>query len=474
MELRKHKTKATTQITAPANRIQARRYPSRIGYRPDLRQPPDVTRTREASHRHGIMQLKVSVGQAGDPLEREAERIADGVIRTPGQHHPAVSSAPQQPSRPCQCGEGTQAKQAKIAGSQPASLAEAPPVVDDVLRAPGQPLGANDLEFFQRRFRHDFSHVQIHADRRAAESVHAVGARAYTVGSHVVFGAQEYAPATRDGRRLLAHELTHVVQQGPILRRQPISAPVIDSESGLLPDPAIASHGAKSPKARPPQPVPHPAERIPTATSASDGALKAISHAKSMHDQQDPALWFDSWGNDLRDNNMNGAIDEKAEQGISDGVHYGKTFSAKVCKDPSDTIDHCPPKDQKTIKVQYKVCIDIPIESYRAAGANISTSRWIPTFFSEMSKKPNWTVWKKPAAPPQLLDGDIVAADNAEHGHAGIVDTGLINNVINLPGPTSSRKFHLFNPSGTNDMVSVPRLLFESYLSIDWVARLNK
>jgi len=193
-----------------------------------------------------------------------------------------------------------------------------------------------------------------------------------------------------------------------------------------------------------------------------------------MHDQQDPAIWFDSWGNDLRDNNMNGAIDEKAEQGISDGVHYGKTFSAKVCKDPSDTIDHCPPKDQKTIKVQYKVCIDIPIESYRAAGANISTSRWIPTFFSEMRKKPNWTVWKKPAAPPQLLDGDIVAADNAEHGHAGIVDTGLINNVINLPGPTSSRKFHLFNPSGTNDMVSVPRLLFESYLSIDWVARLNK
>ena len=91
-----------------------------------------------------------------------------------------------------------------------------------------------------------------------------------------------------------------------------------------------------------------------------------------------------------------------------------------------------------------------------------------------MSKKPNWTVWKKPAAPPQLLDGDIVAADNAEHGHAGIVDTGLINNVINLPGPTSLRKFHLFNPSGTNDMVSVPRLLFESYLSIDWVARLNK
>ena len=88
--------------------------------------------------------------------------------------------------------------------------------------------------------------------------------------------------------------------------------------------------------------------------------------------------------------------------------------------------------------------------------------------------EPNWTVWKKPAQPDSFLDGDIVAADNAEHQHAGMIDTGIVNSVINLPGPTSARKFHLFNPSGKNDMITVPRMVFEGYLGIEWVARLNK
>ncbi len=60
---------------------------------------------------------------------------------------------------------------------------------------------------------HDFSKVRIHADSHAAESARAIGARAYTIGNHVYFGAGEYRPHTPDGRRLIAHELTHVVQQ---------------------------------------------------------------------------------------------------------------------------------------------------------------------------------------------------------------------------------------------------------------------
>ncbi len=64
------------------------------------------------------------------------------------------------------------------------------------------------------RLGHDFSGVRVHTDDRAAESARAVNAVAYTVGAHVVFDRAQYAPASRDGRRLLAHELTHVVQQG--------------------------------------------------------------------------------------------------------------------------------------------------------------------------------------------------------------------------------------------------------------------
>jgi Domain of unknown function (DUF4157) len=73
--------------------------------------------------------------------------------------------------------------------------------------------------------RANFSDVRIHTDSRAADSARAVGARAYTVGNHVVFGAGRYTPRTREGMLLLAHELTHVQQQAvggsQVLQRQP-------------------------------------------------------------------------------------------------------------------------------------------------------------------------------------------------------------------------------------------------------------
>lgn len=92
-------------------------------------------------------------------------------------------------------------------------VAEVPPVVLDELRSPGQPLDTASRAFFESRFGHDFSSVRIHQGAKAAESALAVNAIAYTVGNDVVFEAGRYAPNTRDGRRLLAHELTHVVQQ---------------------------------------------------------------------------------------------------------------------------------------------------------------------------------------------------------------------------------------------------------------------
>ena len=107
--------------------------------------------------------------------------------------------------------------------SSNATVNAAPPVVHDVLQSPGQPLDAGTRAFMESRFGHDFGHVRIHADARAAESAHAVNAAAYTVGRDVVFGAGRYAPNSREGQRLLAHELTHVVQQrreGPALQRQ--------------------------------------------------------------------------------------------------------------------------------------------------------------------------------------------------------------------------------------------------------------
>ncbi len=78
------------------------------------------------------------------------------------------------------------------------------------------------------RFGFDFSHVRVHADDKAAESSRMLGARAYTVGHDVVFADGQYAPDTPAGKRLLAHELAHVVQQmhqpAPVIRRAPLDA----------------------------------------------------------------------------------------------------------------------------------------------------------------------------------------------------------------------------------------------------------
>jgi len=101
--------------------------------------------------------------------------------------------------------------------TQPSTLnhqpSEVPPIVHEVLRSPGQPLDLKTRAFMEPRFGHDFSQVRVHTDVNAAASARAVNALAYTVGRDVVFEDGQYAPWTREGGRLLAHELTHVMQQ---------------------------------------------------------------------------------------------------------------------------------------------------------------------------------------------------------------------------------------------------------------------
>lgn len=89
----------------------------------------------------------------------------------------------------------------------------APPIVHEVLRSPGRPLDPVTRLGMEARLGHDFGRVRLHDDARAAASARVVGAVAYTVGHHVVFGARRYSPDTPDGRALLAHELAHTVQQ---------------------------------------------------------------------------------------------------------------------------------------------------------------------------------------------------------------------------------------------------------------------
>ena len=200
------------------------------------------------------LQRKLAIGETHDPLESEADRMADRVLRMTNPAAPvASSSAPPTLQRKCACqGTGSQCKECdeaqhgkklhrKAASAQTAASShEAPPIVHDVLRSPGRPLDSATRAFFEPRFGYDFSKVRVHADTRASKSAQAVNALAYTVGRDLVFSAGRYSPDTTEGRRLLAHELTHVTQQN--------GAEVPSASSGLagFPDKARGAQHSRS------------------------------------------------------------------------------------------------------------------------------------------------------------------------------------------------------------------------------------
>jgi Domain of unknown function (DUF4157)/Lysine-specific metallo-endopeptidase len=201
-----------------------------------------LDRTQAGSLWHRLatrVQPKLTVSAPNDPYEREADRVADQVMRMPASEV-APSSAPQKVSRKCAaCDEEEEKLQKKEAGTADAASGEAPAIVHEVLRSPGQPLDDATRAYFEPRFGQDFSQVRVHAGAKAAASAREVNALAYTQGRNVVFAAGGYAPGTREGQRLLAHELAHVGQQSAAPHASAIFRTVTDFEiRGKFPDSA--------------------------------------------------------------------------------------------------------------------------------------------------------------------------------------------------------------------------------------------
>ena len=110
-----------------------------------------------------------------------------------------------------------------------------PSIVHNVLRSSGQPLDPVTRNFMESRFGHDFSEVRLHTDSNAAKSARSINAHAYTAGQNIVFGSDRFKPDTKSGRRLLAHELTHVIQQdssNAVLQRLPASVTCSSRKTG--------------------------------------------------------------------------------------------------------------------------------------------------------------------------------------------------------------------------------------------------
>jgi hypothetical protein len=147
------------------------------------------------------IQPKLKVSQPGDVYEQEADRIADKVI----------AAAPYVVNR------GAPPRIQRFTGQsigQEDMLPSA--IIDRALTSLGTPLEPTLRHDMEQRFEYDFSRVRVHSGTDAERSARALGARAYTVGNDIVFGSGQFAPTTEHGRRLLAHELTHVVQQSQV------------------------------------------------------------------------------------------------------------------------------------------------------------------------------------------------------------------------------------------------------------------
>jgi len=210
------------------------------------------------------IQTKLTVNEPGDKYEQEADRVAEEVMRSSSLFGGGISAGgPPNVQKKCaacesggglcpQCAEEEEKKlQRKPISSAITPLAQRENAgteeeksiqtkgfsgrvsqltsnltgrIQTLLGRSGQPLPKSERAFFEPRFGHDFSKVRIFPDAQAAHLAREVNARAFTLGPNIVFGRGEYAPETDTGRRLMAHELTHVVQQGD---RRPLNDNII-------------------------------------------------------------------------------------------------------------------------------------------------------------------------------------------------------------------------------------------------------
>jgi hypothetical protein len=145
----------------------------------------------------GVIQARLSIGRPDDIYERDADRVADQVMAAPA--YTAVTATPPRIQR--------------FFGQSSGQTDTVPASVNHAITSPGMPLEPTLRRDMEQRFSHDFSSVRVHSDSAAEQSAEDVNANAYTVGHNVVFGAGKFSPGEDAGRRLMAHELTHVIQQ---------------------------------------------------------------------------------------------------------------------------------------------------------------------------------------------------------------------------------------------------------------------
>src|ERR1700677_1305695 len=184
--------------------------------------------------------------------------------------------------RKCDCGSGAgsgrecescaKKKVVQRKAESPAKPASTPSPVAQTLRSAGKPLDAGTKSFMESRFGHDFSQVRVHTDSQAAQSAKSVQAHAYTVGQNIAFAQGKYAPETSHGKKLLAHELAHTVQQRGLQRSADNLSGLSDSQDKRYESEADRTADRVVGMASPLKPIPMPITRTggPTLSRKKD------------------------------------------------------------------------------------------------------------------------------------------------------------------------------------------------------------
>jgi hypothetical protein len=381
------------------------------------------------------------------------------------------------------------------------------------LRGSGHPLPPSARDFFEPRFGHDFGQVRIHTGGRAAEAASTVSARAFTLGRDIVFGAGQYAPGTNSGKKLLAHELTHVLQQGAgqktdgIIQRDLSPKQVQDAidynekkiggnadyllafvtvlNANLgtnLSNKAIDANFVKA-ISRYQEDLVGEGKSVNTdgkltpttrkllsqdfqllTTSASKASAKAKKAANRVLDiYMTENILFDSWGNDCRDNNKSGKVDQNdpKEKDAKDGDHKDEPHKGfKTIKGKYrgvTTIDF-----ETNEPVKYCVCAHVVTRAYKNAGI-------MPGIKGSVAKTKDWFAgnkhskcWKFGAKnfPAEYRAGDFICSiGDKGHGHAGMIVADEASNkgtvrplVVHLPGPSLQIRRGEYNPIRLTDL----------------------
>ena len=183
----------------------------------------DFSRVRVHSAGLGMIQAKLKMNEPGDIYEQEADRVADAVMRMEEprvqrqmeeeivQTKPVITPLVQRQSEE-EGGEEEFIQTRELPGQSPEVIPTFSSRIQS-LKGGGQALPESTRAFFEPRFGHDFSNVRVHTGVNASKIAESVYARAFTLGNNIVFGHGQYSTGTDKGRRLLGHELTHVIQQ---------------------------------------------------------------------------------------------------------------------------------------------------------------------------------------------------------------------------------------------------------------------